>query len=221
MTSGTVARLGISDSFSTVFSGDSIIDGDFRRLTVLSDIIASEPSDVRFFVEVSGTRAELRRATAIYGSLLPQSNVHLPHVPTAPALEFERCRRFFESGTYSKVSQMQSGTYRSTVHLIPKEATPVVSISAGGLAATASISAAAVGRLSFDAVYQDTSAVSGSFPTYTIASGTLDRIYNADSTTVDELGDVLSTVISDLTNLGVTGSGFSLIGAEWTADAEV
>lgn len=38
---------------------------------------------------------------------------------------------------------------------------------------------------------------------YTVANGTTDRAYDADATTVDELADVLATLIADLKTTGV------------------
>jgi hypothetical protein len=38
---------------------------------------------------------------------------------------------------------------------------------------------------------------------FTVTNGTTDRTFNADSTTVDELADVLATLIADLTALGL------------------
>lgn len=40
-------------------------------------------------------------------------------------------------------------------------------------------------------------------PDYTVTNGTTDRSYNANSTTLDELADVVSTVISDLISVGL------------------
>lgn len=40
-------------------------------------------------------------------------------------------------------------------------------------------------------------------PTYTITNLTTDRAYDANSTTTDELADVLGTLIADLKNLGL------------------
>lgn len=40
---------------------------------------------------------------------------------------------------------------------------------------------------------------------YTVTNGTTDRTFNADSTTVDEIADILSTVIADLRLLGILG----------------
>lgn len=41
----------------------------------------------------------------------------------------------------------------------------------------------------------------GTFPTYTVTNGTTDRTFNADSTSLDELADVLATLIADLNTL--------------------
>lgn len=38
---------------------------------------------------------------------------------------------------------------------------------------------------------------------YTVSNLTLDRTYDADSTTLDEVADVLGTLITDLKNKGV------------------
>jgi hypothetical protein len=40
-------------------------------------------------------------------------------------------------------------------------------------------------------------------PDYTVTNGTTDRTFNANSTTIDELADVVSTVIADLTSIGL------------------
>lgn len=40
---------------------------------------------------------------------------------------------------------------------------------------------------------------------YTIANGTIDRTYDANATTVDELADILYTLIQDLKLLGLVG----------------
>ena len=42
--------------------------------------------------------------------------------------------------------------------------------------------------------------------TYTITNANTDRTYNADSTTVEELADILATLIGDLTSLGLINS---------------
>jgi len=39
--------------------------------------------------------------------------------------------------------------------------------------------------------------------TYTVTNEAVDRTYNANSTTTDELADVLGTLINDLSSLGV------------------
>lgn len=38
---------------------------------------------------------------------------------------------------------------------------------------------------------------------YTVTNALTDRTYNANSTTTDELADVIATIIADLTSLGV------------------
>lgn len=40
-------------------------------------------------------------------------------------------------------------------------------------------------------------------PDYTVTNGTTDRTFNANSTTIDELADVVATVIADLTSIGL------------------
>ena len=41
--------------------------------------------------------------------------------------------------------------------------------------------------------------------TYTITNGSTDRTYDANATTVDELADILSTLITDLKQIGLVG----------------
>ena len=44
--------------------------------------------------------------------------------------------------------------------------------------------------------------LAGSGQTYTVTNGSTDRAYDANATTVDELADVLSTLITDLKATG-------------------
>lgn len=44
--------------------------------------------------------------------------------------------------------------------------------------------------------------LSGSGQTYTVTNGTIDRAYDANATTINELADVLSTLIADLKTSG-------------------
>lgn len=56
-------------------------------------------------------------------------------------------------------------------------------------------------------IYDSTGApaVGAPSPAYTVTNGTTDRTYDANSTTVNELADVLGTVISDLQGKNILG----------------
>lgn len=55
---------------------------------------------------------------------------------------------------------------------------------------------------SFQRIQQELDKFTGA-ETYTVTNGTTDRTFNANSTTVNELADVLNTLITDLRTAGV------------------
>ena len=60
---------------------------------------------MRAIIEISGTVAEVRRVMMSYGLLEA-----LPYVPLPAAQDHERCRRYYESGTWSAAAIGFSGT---------------------------------------------------------------------------------------------------------------
>jgi hypothetical protein len=40
---------------------------------------------------------------------------------------------------------------------------------------------------------------------YTVSNGSVDRTFDANSTTIDELSDIIATLISDLQSVGLVG----------------
>lgn len=59
-----------------------------------------------------------------------------------------------------------------------------------------------------------------SIPTYTITNETIDRVMNADDVTLDELADVLGTLIEDLAAAGLTAGG-GVSSFTWSASEQV
>lgn len=58
-------------------------------------------------------------------------------------------------------------------------------------------------------------------PSYTITNSATDRTMNADETTIDELADVLSTLIADLDAAGLTGGAGGLEAFQWSTSEQV
>jgi len=131
-TQSGIARLGFYDGFVEHFSADVVASGNFSRVTLNGVILGSTPTNqMRAMIQISGTDSvEVRRVMMSFGNL-----DEMPYSPLPKAIELQRCRRYYESGTYSVAGVGFSGTpgrmIDSRVRMVQKQIVPTVTVSPG------------------------------------------------------------------------------------------
>lgn len=98
-------RIGLFDGFNEIFSVETVANNQFNRVTLKTVLGNINPSSMRVLIQISGTTGSVRRCMMAWGLL----DV-LPYSPLPAAQEIERCRRYYESGTWSGAGVGFSGT---------------------------------------------------------------------------------------------------------------